>query len=271
MIKFEHTIFALPFAFMGAFLAAGGIPPADKCLWILLAMVGARSAAMGFNRIADLPYDFDNPRTAGRELPKGSIRVRDAWLFVGLAAALFFFAAFKLNRLTLMLSPVALGIVLFYSYTKRFTWLAHIFLGLSLGIAPAAGWVAVQGAFHITPVILGAGVLFWVAGFDVFYSCMDVEFDRFAGLHSIPCRFGKERAFLFAATFHVLAFALFSLAGVSAGLGKIYYIGIAVTAVSLALQHLFVTPKDLSKINLSFFTMNGIISVVLFFSAWAAL
>ncbi|MFH1147712.1 MAG: UbiA-like polyprenyltransferase [Pseudomonadota bacterium] len=271
MIKFEHTVFALPFAFMGALLAAGGIPAWNKSVWILLAMVGARTAAMGFNRIVDLPYDSRNPRTSGRALPKGDIKTGEARLFVLFAAALFFFAAYRLNRLTLLLSPLALATVLFYSYTKRVTWLAHIFLGLALGIAPAAGWVAVKGTLDTLPLFLSAGVIFWVAGFDVIYACMDFEFDRETGLHSIPCRFGRENAFFFAALFHILAFLLFFYTGIRAGLGWIYYAGVFLTALALVLQHVFVTPRDLSKINLSFFTMNGVISITLFFATWAAL
>lgn len=271
MIKFEHTIFALPFAFMGAFLAAGGVPEPAKCLWILLAMVGARTAAMGFNRIVDLPYDRKNPRTATRALPQGTIKVNEAWLFVILASLLFFFAAYKLNRLTFMLSPLALAIVLFYSFGKRFTWLSHIFLGLTLGIAPAAGWIAVKGSFAVAPIILSAGVIFWVAGFDTIYACMDFEFDRREGLHSIPCKFGKERALAFAVGFHILAFMFFLYTGIMTGLGWVYYAGIGLTAVALVVQHTLVTPKDLSKINLSFFTMNGVISITLFLATWAAL
>ncbi len=239
MIKFEHTVFALPFAFMGAFLGAGGVPPAHTCFWILMAMVGARSAAMGFNRIVDLPFDRRNPRTSTRAIPQGSIKVAEAWLFVLVAAGLFFFAAYKLNRLTLLLSPLALAVVLFYSFTKRFTWLSHVFLGLALGIAPAAGWVAVKGSLDAIPLILSAGVIFWVAGFDIVYACMDFEFDRGVGLHSIPCRFGKEKAFVFAAACHVLAFALFFYTGIRAGLGTAYYAGVILTALSLALQHFF--------------------------------
>lgn len=271
MIKFEHTIFALPFAFMGAFLAAGDVPESTKCLWILLAMVGARTAAMGFNRIVDLPYDRKNPRTASRALPQGTIKVSEAWLFVILASLLFFFAAYNLNRLTFMLSPLALSIVLLYSFTKRFTWLSHIFLGLTLGVAPTAGWIAVKGSFDAAPIILSAGVIFWVAGFDTIYACMDFEFDRREGLHSIPCKFGKERALAFAVGFHVLAFMFFVCTGIMTGLGWVYYAGIALTAVALVVQHTLVTPRDLSKINLSFFTMNGVISITLFLATWAAL
>jgi 4-hydroxybenzoate polyprenyltransferase len=271
MIKFEHTIFALPFAFMGAFLAAGGMPESAKCLWILLAMVGARTAAMGFNRIVDLPYDRKNPRTASRALPQGALKVSEAWLFVILASLLFFFATYKLNRLTFLLSPLALTIVLFYSFTKRFTWLSHIFLGLTLGIAPTAGWIAVKGSFDVAPIILSAGVIFWVAGFDTIYACMDFEFDRREGLHSIPCKFGKERALAFAVGFHVLAFMFFLYTGIMTELGWVYYAGIVLTAVALVVQHTLVTPRDLSKINLSFFTLNGVISITLFLATWAAL
>ncbi len=271
MIKFEHTVFALPFAFMGAFLAAGGIPEYSKCLWILLAMVGARTAAMGFNRIIDLRYDCENPRTKGHALPRGTIRINQAWFFVILAVVLFFFAAYKLNRLTFLLSPLALAVVLSYSFTKRFTWLSHIFLGLALGIAPTAGWIAVSGSFHITSIILSAAVIFWVAGFDIVYACMDFDFDRSVGLHSIPCRFGKEKALSFSVGFHALAFVLFVFSGITAGLGWVYYAGIALTGAALILQHILVTPKDLSKINLSFFTLNGLISITLFLATWVSL
>lgn len=271
MIKFEHTLFALPFAFMGAFLAAGGIPEHTKCLWILLAMVGARTAAMGFNRIMDLPYDRKNPRTSGRALPQNLIKISEAWLFVILAVLLFFLAAFKLNRLTLLLSPLALAIVLFYSFTKRFTWLSHVFLGLALGISPSAGWIAIKESFHPVCILLSAAVIFWVAGFDIIYACKDFNFDRSQGLHSIPCRFGKEKALSFSIGFHVLAFTLFLYTGIKAGLGWVYYVGIVLTAMALILQHMLVTPRDLSKINLSFFTMNGVISITLFLATWAAL
>ena len=268
MIKFEHTVFALPFALMGAFLAAGGVPAAATFGWIVLAMAGARTSAMGFNRIADRHFDRDNPRTAGRALPAGQVRLWEAWAMVILAAVLFFFACSRLNHLTLLVSPFALGLTLFYSLTKRFTWLCHVVLGCALAFSPFGGWIAVRGAWQGFPWMLSAGVLLWVAGFDTVYACLDADFDRDAGLFSLPARIGRKWAFRLAVFFHLLAFILFVATGLQAGLHLVYFLGVGVTAVALFYQHLIVNPRDLSRIKMSFFTMNGLISLTLFLAAW---
>ncbi|MBA2848455.1 UbiA family prenyltransferase [Thermosulfuriphilus ammonigenes] len=264
MIKFEHTIFALPFAFMGAVLAARGIPEARTSLLILGAMVGARTAAMAFNRLVDLSFDAANPRTQNRPLVTGEVRPGETWAMILIASALFFFCAWRLNSLTLKLSPLALAILLAYSYTKRFTWLCHVFLGLAIGLSPLAGWIAVTGAFSWEPAILSLGVMFWVAGFDILYACLDEEFDRKVGLYSIPARFGRRRAFAISALFHSLAFGLFVLVGLLLSLGWIYYLGLTVTLGLFIAQRVVISPDDLSKMDLSFFTFNGAISVVMF-------
>jgi 4-hydroxybenzoate polyprenyltransferase len=264
MIKFEHTIFALPFAYIGAFLAAKGVPDLWASVWILVAMVGARTAAMTFNRIVDLPFDAKNPRTRGRALPRGSVRPRDAWIMVIVSAGLFFLAAYELNPLAFMLSPVFLMILLSYSYTKRFTSLSHLFLGLSLGMAPIGGWIAVRGSMGILPLVLSTGVLFWVAGFDILYACMDKDFDQREGLYSIPARLGIRRAFWISDLFHLLAFVAFISVGMMAHLNWIYYLGILITFVLMVMQRLVVSPDDLSRMNMAFFTLNGAISIVLF-------
>jgi 4-hydroxybenzoate polyprenyltransferase len=271
MIKFEHTVFALPFAFMGAFLSAQGVPDWATFGWIVLAMVGARTCAMGFNRIVDRKFDELNPRTADRALPARTVKLSEAWTMVVLAGALFFFACYNLNLLTLILSPFALSLTLFYSLTKRFTWLCHVVLGLALAFSPLGGWVAVSGSLHGFPFVLSAGVLFWVAGFDTVYACLDADFDKQIGLFSLPTRFGRENAFRIAILFHIIAFMLFILTGIISRLNYLYYIGIIFTGVALFYQHVVVTPKDLARIQLSFFTLNGLISLTLFVSTWLAL
>jgi 4-hydroxybenzoate polyprenyltransferase len=271
MIKFEHTVFALPFAFMGAFLSARGVPGPATLAWIVLAMVGARTCAMGFNRIVDRKFDEANPRTASRALPAKTVKLSEAWVMVILAGAVFFFACYNLNQLTLILSPFALALTLFYSLTKRFTWLCHVFLGVALAFSPLGGWVAVSGTLQNYPFVLSAGVLFWVAGFDTVYACLDADFDAQSGLFSLPSRFGRRNAFRIAVLFHVIAFALFVLTGIIAGLNYFYYIGILFTGAALFYQHFVVTPRDLSKIQLSFFTLNGLISLTLFVATWLSL
>ncbi|WP_022852816.1 4-hydroxybenzoate octaprenyltransferase [Thermodesulfatator atlanticus] len=264
MIKFEHTIFALPFAFTGAFLAAKGVPSAEKCLLILGAMVGARTAAMTFNRIVDLPFDAANPRTKERPLVTGAVKKTEAWCFFLISLGIFFACAAALNPLTFKLSPIAMVIVLAYSYTKRFTWLCHVFLGLAIGLAPLAGWIAVKPSFDTVPLVLSLAVLFWVAGFDILYACLDEEFDRKIGLKSIPAKFGKRKAFLFSAVFHAIAFGLFVLVGFLAHLSWIYFAGLLITLGLFIAQRVVISPDDLSRLNLSFFTFNGAISMVLF-------
>jgi 4-hydroxybenzoate polyprenyltransferase len=271
MIKFEHTVFALPFAFMGAFLSARGVPDMKTFGWIILAMVGARTCAMGFNRIVDREYDKLNPRTSSRALPAQSVKLAEAWTMVILAAGLFFFACYNLNQLTLILSPFALGLTLFYSLTKRFTWLCHMVLGLALAFSPLGGWVAVSGSLHDYPYVLSLGVVFWVAGFDTVYACLDADFDARIGLFSLPSRFGRQKAFRIAVLFHIIAFTLFVLTGILSSLNFFYYIGIVFNGAALFYQHLVVNPRDLSRIQVSFFTMNGLISLTLFVATWLSL
>ena len=271
MIKFKHTVFALPFAFMGAFLAARGVPSLQVILWVVVAMAGARTCAMGFNRIADRRFDAMNPRTANRALPAGEVSPAESWLLVILSAVLFFVACFMLNRLALLMAPFALALTLIYSLTKRFTWLCHVVLGVALAFSPLGGWVAVSGTFTGYPWFLSLGVLFWVAGFDTIYACLDADFDRKAGLFSLPARFGRRRAFHLAVFFHVLAFVFFTATGYAAGLNIYYFAGIVITGCALFYQHIVVNPTDLSRIRLSFFSMNGIIAITLFAATWLSL
>lgn len=271
MIKFKLTVFAMPFALMGAFLAGRGAPDGMILLWVVLAMVGARTCAMGFNRIVDRRFDRANPRTAGRAIPAGEVRLVEAWALVILAGLLFFFACSNLNALTLKLAPLALALTLLYSLTKRFTSLCHLVLGVALAFSPLGGWVAVSGSLSGFPWALSLGVLFWVAGFDAIYACLDADFDRAVGLHSLPSRLGRENAFRMAVGFHVLAFILFILTGVQARLNLCYYLGIVLTAAVLFYQHLVVNPRDLSRIQGSFFFLNGVISFTLFAATWLAL
>jgi putative 4-hydroxybenzoate polyprenyltransferase len=271
MIKFKHTVFALPFALMGAVLAERGTPSLRVFFWVILAMAGARTCAMGFNRIIDRNFDAANPRTAARALPSGQVTLSESWAMVILAGLLFFFACFMLNTLALLMSPLALGLTLFYSFTKRFTWLCHLVLGLALALSPLGGWVAVSAGFQGYPWVLSLGVLFWVAGFDCVYACLDADFDRKAGLFSMPATFGRRNGFRVAVAFHALAFVLFTLTGLQTGLNYWYYCGIAVTGTALFYQHLIVHPKDLSRIKQSFFSMNGLISLTLFITVCIAL
>jgi 4-hydroxybenzoate polyprenyltransferase len=264
MIKWEHSVFALPFALCGAMLAANGLPTGQQLLWIIVAMVSARSAAMAFNRLADASIDAANPRTQTRALPAGTLTPVFVATFVVVCCGLFVFAASRLNRMALLLSPVALGVVLLYSYTKRFTRWSHLFLGLALGIAPAAAWIAVRGSFDPRILLLTAAVTFWVGGFDVLYACQDHEFDQQAGLHSIPRYFGIRRALWIARLFHVFMLVLLTGLVVVFGLGKLAIVGVVVVMLLLAYEHSLVSPTNLSKLNAAFFTMNGVISVVFF-------
>jgi 4-hydroxybenzoate polyprenyltransferase len=272
MIKFEHSVFALPFALVGALLAAragGGLPTWRQILWIVVAMVGARSAAMTMNRIADVEFDRRNPRTAKRALPAGELSVGFAWAFTALASAVLVIAAWQLNRLALELSPVALAILFFYSYTKRFTSWSHFVLGFCLGISPAAAWIAIRGSLDARMLILCAAVTLWVGGFDVLYACQDVEFDRTAGLHSIPKKLGVAKALVFARVMHVVMVALLAWLAWGFHLAWPAWAGIAVVAALLAYEHSLVKPNDLSKMNAAFFTVNGYISL-LFLLFWGA-
>jgi 4-hydroxybenzoate polyprenyltransferase len=263
MIKFSHTLFALPFAFYAAFLAAGGWPKAATLGKILLAMVGARSAAMAHNRLADRRLDASNPRTASRALASGALSVGFARAFLAASTVLFVAAAASLNRLTLILSPVALALLLVYSYTKRFTALSHLVLGLCLALAPVGAWIAVRGSLETLPVLLGLAVLFWTAGFDVIYSLQDEEFDRQAGLKSIPARLGARGALAMSALFHLAMAALLLWVWRLSGSGGILLAGLAATFAALVYQHAIVRPGDLSRVNAAFFTANGFVSVTL--------
>jgi 4-hydroxybenzoate polyprenyltransferase len=273
MIKFEHSVFALPFALTGALLAARATthswPTLRQILWIIVAMVGARSAAMTMNRIADLRYDRENPRTASRALATGALSVSFAWAFTIAAAALLVVAAWQLNPLALKLSPVALAILFLYSYTKRFTSLSHLVLGLCLGISPAAAWIAITGALDGRMLILCAAVTLWVGGFDVLYACQDVEFDRRAGLYSVPKRFGIPRALVISRGMHVVMVMLLAWLAASFALPWPAWAGIAVVAALLAYEHSLVKPNDLSRMNAAFFAVNGYISL-LFLLFWGA-
>jgi 4-hydroxybenzoate polyprenyltransferase len=264
MIKWEHSIFALPFALCGAMLAAGGFPTARQLAWIVVAMVAARSAAMAFNRLADASIDAANPRTRTRALPAGHLTPAFVATFVVVSSAVFVIAAGRLNRLALWLSPVALAVLLLYSYTKRFTRWSHLVLGFALGIAPAAAWIAVRGSLDWRILLLTAAVTFWVAGFDVLYACQDYDFDREAGLHSIPRHVGIPAALWIARGFHLLMVGLLIALLVMFGLGKLAACGVLVVILLLLYEHSLVRPNDLSKLNAAFFTMNGVISVLFF-------
>lgn len=264
MIKFSHSVFALPFAFTGALLAAGGVPPLEKLFWITVAMVGARSGAMGLNRVIDRRIDAANPRTAGREIPSGKIGAGDAMVFTLLAFAAMLFAAYKLNDLCLKLAPVAIAVLALYSYTKRFTWLAHFVLGIAISAAPLGAWIAVRGTFDAAILPLSVAVVFWLAGFDVLYALQDIEFDRSHGLHSIPQRFGVEKTLLLARVFHGVTWTLLAVTGALFSLGPLYWIGILIVAGLLLYEHTLVKPGDLSKLDMAFFNMNGYISITIF-------
>lgn len=268
MIKFEHTIFALPFAFMGALLGSvvefGKLPSWGQIGWIVVAMVGARSAAMGLNRVIDKAIDQKNPRTSGRALPAGLLSSKEVLIFIVISFVLLFVAAANLNPLAMKLLPLAVFMLVVYSYTKRFTWTCHLFLGLTIALAPLGGWVAVTGTVDVTAIVLYVSVAFWTAGFDVIYACQDVDFDRKEGLFSIPARFGVAAALQMARLFHVLTAAgLFSLFLVTE-LSWWYLAGLIVAYAILVYEHRLVSPNDLSRLNTAFFTMNGILSVVVF-------
>ena len=264
MIKWEHSVFALPFALCGAMLAAGGMPTWHQLAWIIVAMVAARSAAMAFNRLADAQIDAANPRTATRALPAGVLTPGFVSTFVLIACGVFVLAASQLNRLALWLSPVALAVVLGYSYAKRFTRWSHLLLGFALGIAPAAAWIAVRGSLDWRILLLTAAVTFWVGGFDVIYACQDYDFDRGHGLHSVPRHLGIHAALWVARIFHLIMLGLLVALVVMFGLGKLAVIGVIIVAALLAYEHSLVRHDDLSKLNAAFFTMNGVISVVFF-------
>jgi len=270
MIKFEHTLFALPFAFLGAIMAANGLPTWRQFVWITVAMVGARSAAMTFNRIADREIDAQNPRTANRELPTGKLSVGFAWVFLYVSIGIFLLASYSLNWITFALSPVALFFVLGYSYAKRFTAFAHLLLGVALAISPSAAWIAVRGDLTEVPILLSLFVLMWTAGFDVLYACQDLDFDRRFGLRSIPARFGINQALWIARLFHAQAFIVLIVLYLMTGLGWVALAGVIAVGALMIYQHALVNANDLSRMNAAFFTTNAFVSVILLFTFGAA-
>jgi 4-hydroxybenzoate polyprenyltransferase len=263
MIKWEHSVFALPFALLGALLAARGWPTAQQLFWIVVAMVGARSAAMSFNRLIDRRIDAENPRTATRALPAGALSVGFVYGFAIVSSAILVLAAHQLNPLAFQLSPVALAVLYVYSYTKRFTILSHIVLGFCLGMAPAAAWIAVRGTLDWQILLLTAAVTLWTAGFDILYACQDVEFDRRAGLHSVPQRWGLARALQLSSALHLVMVLLLLWLAWASNLGWISFIGLTITAALLVYEHRLVKPTDLSRLNAAFFNANGWIGILL--------
>ena len=264
MIKFEHTIFALPFAYMGMVLAANGLPRIAQIFWITVAMVGARSFAMAINRYIDREIDARNPRTEDRAMPAGKLNNNYVLMFSAISLAIFFVATYQLAPLARLVWPAIVFPFLIYSYTKRFTWLSHVVLGVSLGLAPIAAWIAITNGLSWPVVALGAAVTLWVAGFDIIYACQDIDFDRKDKLFSIPAVFGVQKALLVTRTFHVLTVGLLFTVGVAFNLGVVYYIGVAITALLLAYENRMVKEDDLSKVNVAFFTINGFISLQIF-------
>lgn len=267
MIKFSHTIFAFPFALMGVVLAAlanQSLPGFGEILWICIAMVGARSGAMGLNRMIDARIDAENPRTAERHIPAGKISTKEAWIFIIASLAIFLLAAWMLNPLCFKLAPVAIGLFVLYAYCKRFTAMAHVVLGICLAAAPIGAWIALRGDLGLSVVFLGLAVLFWVAGFDIFYALQDVDYDQQKGLFSIPSRLGVERSIQLVRIFHCLMLFFLLLVLPGSGLGWIYFVGVFVVAGMLYYEHTLVKPDDLSKLDAAFFNMNGYISVTIF-------
>jgi 4-hydroxybenzoate polyprenyltransferase len=271
MIKIEHTLFALPFAFLGALLAARGLPTAWQMIWITVAMIGARSTAMAFNRIADRDFDAKNPRTAMRAIPAGTLSVTFVWGFTIISAAIFFLATAMLNRLTLFLSPIALASIVLYSYTKRWTLLSHLVLGWCLAIAPTGAWIAVRGTIDSPiPLLLSLVVMLWTAGFDVLYACQDYDFDRRERLYSIPARLGIARSLWISRFLHAGAFAALVALYFLTNLGPLAIVGVIATGALLIYQHTLVRADDLSRLNAAFFTTNAFVSVILFLTFGSA-
>ena len=264
MIKFSHSVFALPFAFTAMVLAADGIPRAGQILWIAVAMVSGRTAAMGLNRIIDRRIDAENPRTAGREIPSGKIKVTEAMVFVLISLMVFFFAAYMLNPLCLRLAPIAVFFFILYPYTKRFTWLSHVVLGVAISGAPLGAWIAIRGSIDVDILPLCIAVVFWLAGFDVLYALQDLDFDQSRGLYSIPARFGVKRALFLSRGFHLITWSLLLVTALVFRLGALYYIGLLLVAALLVHEHRLVKEDDLSKLNMAFFNMNGYISIAVF-------
>jgi 4-hydroxybenzoate polyprenyltransferase len=269
MIKIEHTLFAMPFALIGAILAARGIPDARTLFWIVIAMVGARSAAMAFNRLVDREYDAKNPRTAMRAIPAGLLTPKFVVGFTIISSLLLVTASWQLNRLALILSPLALALVFFYSLTKRFTAWSHAWLGLALAVAPVGAWVAVRGTvFEWPPMLLGASVVCWLIGFDTIYALQDVDFDRSVGLNSLPVKFGPNNALNIGRTAHAIMVGLLVAVGLTASLGVFWHVGVGICAILIGVEHALIRPDDLKRLNVAFFKINVAVGIVLLASAW---
>jgi 4-hydroxybenzoate polyprenyltransferase len=268
MIKFSHSVFALPFAFTGALLAARGIPSFMKIFWIVMAMVAGRSAAMGLNRIIDRKIDAANPRTSQREIPAGEVNLREATVFIAISITIFIFSAFMLNPLCLKLSPLAIAIFFLYPYTKRFTWLSHLVLGVSIAAAPVGAWIAIKGTFDIDIIPLALAVIFWLAGFDILYALQDMDFDRTFGLFSIPRRFGVRRALMLARWCHLLTWFFLLFTSITFDLSLLFYMGLVLVGGLLLYEHSLVREDDFSRLNIAFFNMNGYISITVFIFAF---
>ncbi len=264
MVKFSHTVFALPIALMSAFIASGGWVPTRRLVLIVLAMVGARNGGMAFNRLVDMKYDSLNPRTSERALPKGQLSQLQVCLFIFACSVLYFVSAYLIGNLAFLLSPVIIAVIFSYSYTKRFTTYSHLFLGIALGLAPVGAWIAIKDSIDLLPVVLGLAVVFWVAGFDIIYACQDADFDREIGLHSIPQRFGVGRALFISASFHLITAGLLFWVKSLARLGDFYLIGWLGVSFLLFYEHYLVRPNDLSRVNQAFCLVNAMVSVVLF-------
>lgn len=264
MIKFQHSIFALPFAYFGAFLAGMKVPGTLTLLWITIAMVGARSFAMALNRLIDIEIDRKNPRTSNRALPKGILTISNAVFFSLISLGIFLLAVYNLAPICRYLWPVVVIPFVIYPYTKRFTFLSHFMLGFCLGLAPIGSWIAITNTFSFEPFIIGMAVLCWVAGFDIFYAIQDIEFDRKQGLYSIPAKFGITKSLVFTKVLHTVSVAMLLWLGIRLKLGVFYFAGVTLTAVLLAYENSLIKPNDLSKLNMAFFTMNGVISILMF-------
>ena len=264
MVDFGHTLFGLPFAYLGAFLAVKGMPAVSQLVWITLAMVGARTAALCLNRLIDLEIDRANPRTSNWVLPSGKLALNKVWVMVLLSLALLFYSAAELNPLCFKLAPLAVVILWVYSYTKRFTWWCHLILGLAIGIGPIGAWFAISGTFDLQPLVLGLAVACWIAGFDAMYACQDIEFDREHQLYSIPARFGERGALAFSAGFHACTVVFLVMAGIILELGFFYYAGVLLAGMVLIYEHLIVKPGDLSRVNFASFRINRYVGILIF-------
>lgn len=267
MVDFGHTLFGLPFAYLGAFLAVPGMPTWHQLGWITVAMISARTAALSLNRLIDLNYDTANPRTAGWVLPSGQINPLRVWAGVFIFWVLLFYAAWQLNPLCFKLAPLAVLILWGYSYTKRFTWWCHLILGMAIGIGPIGAWFAITGTFDWQPFLIGSAVAFWIAGFDTMYACQDIKFDRETGLFSIPARFGEKGALTFSAVFHVLTIIFLILTGIILHLGVWYFAGVSLAALILIYEHMIVKPGDLSRVNFASFKINRYVGMLIFLAA----